>query len=49
MTAAGFEKSAFWPADAFPEAMLRAKEDKLEVLLSKDGKPQAFELLWWGP
>jgi hypothetical protein len=29
--------------------MIRAKDDKLEVLLSVDQKPQSFELLWWGP
>ena len=48
----GFEKSAFWPADAFPEPLLRVKEgdaDKLEVVLSRDGKVQSFDTLWWGP
>lgn len=46
----GFEKSAFWPCDAFPEPMLRKKEgEKLEVIVSRDGKPASFEILWWGP
>ncbi len=45
----GFEKSAFWPCDAFPEPMLRKKDDKLEVIVSHDGKPSSFEILWWGP
>jgi hypothetical protein len=46
----GFEKSAFWPCDAFPEPILRKKGDKLEVILSRDGRtPSSFELLWWGP
>lgn len=47
----GFEKAAFWPADAFPAPMLKPKtdDDKLEVILSKDGAPVSFELLWWGP
>ena len=49
VTKEGFEKSAFWPCDAFPAPMMRTKDDKLEVLLSVDGKPQSFELLWWGP
>jgi hypothetical protein len=49
LTNAGFEKGAFWPCDAFPEPIVRAKDDKLEVLLSRDGKASAFELLWWGP
>jgi len=48
---AGFEKSAFWPCDKFPEPILRfaAGTDRLEVHLSLDGKPSSFELLWWGP
>jgi len=49
----GFEKSAFWPADKFPAPLLRPAGDdrgeKLEVLLSHDGTPRSFELLWWGP
>lgn len=49
MTKAGFEKAAFWPADAFPEPMVRPSGDKLEVVLSRDGAVQSFELLWWGP
>lgn len=49
MTKEGFDKAAFWPADAFPEPMIRAKDDKLEVVLSRDGVVSSFELLWWGP
>jgi hypothetical protein len=49
LTKEGFDKAAFWPADAFPAPMMKVKGDKLEVLLSRDGKPLAFELLWWGP
>jgi hypothetical protein len=53
LTKAGFEKSAFWPCDAFPAPILRVKDDggeqKLEVVLSRDGTLSASELLWWGP
>lgn len=53
LTKEGFEKGAFWPCDAFPAPILRLKgqgaDEKIEVLLSYEGKPQAFELLWWGP
>lgn len=49
LTREGFEKSAFWPCDKFPAPMLRKKDDKLEVILSRDGAPLSFELLWWGP
>jgi len=48
LTKEGFEKSAFWPADAFPAPLVRAKDDKLEIVLSRDGKPLVFEVLWWG-
>lgn len=50
LTKEGFEKSAFWPCDAFPAPILRVKdEQKLEVLLSRDGTQSVLELLWWGP
>jgi hypothetical protein len=49
LTKAGFEKSAFYPCDAFPAPIVRAKDGKLEILLSHDQKQQSFELLWWGP
>jgi hypothetical protein len=49
LTKAGFDKAAFWPCDKFPEPILRAKDDKLEVVLSQDGQVRSFELLWWGP
>ncbi len=48
----GFEKSAFWPAERFPEPLLRkhaTDPQKLEVVLSHDGALKSFELLWWGP
>jgi len=46
----GFEKSAFWPCDAFPEPIMRAtNSNTLEVILSKDNVVQNFEVLWWGP
>lgn len=53
LTKAGFEKSAFWPSDAFPAPLLRVKgkgdQEKLEIVLSQNGKPVSFEMLWWGP
>ncbi len=50
LTKAGFEKAAFWPADAFPEPLIRAKDDgKLEVVLARERATSSFELLWWGP
>lgn len=49
LTKSGFEKSAFWPCDSFPEPIFRRKGDHLEVVLAHDGQSRAFELLWWGP
>lgn len=53
LTKLGFEKGAFWPCDSFPAPMLRVKgeglEQKIEVILSRDGKQSVVELLWWGP
>lgn len=50
MSKAGFEKSAFWPCDKFPEPILRrAGDDKIEIILSQDKQVRSFELLWWGP
>jgi len=53
LTKQGFEKAAFWPCDAFPAPILRVKgegdEQKLEILLSRDGTQSVIELLWWGP
>jgi hypothetical protein len=50
MSKSGFEKSAFWPCDKFPEPILRhAGDSKIEVLLSEATVVRSFELLWWGP
>lgn len=49
LTSEGFEKAAFWPCDAFPEPILRKKDDKLEIVLSREGRTLSFEVLWWGP
>jgi hypothetical protein len=46
--ASGFEKAAFYPADKFPEPIVRVSGDKLQLLMSHEKKPVAHELLWWG-
>jgi hypothetical protein len=48
MSAAGFEKSAFLPADSFPAPILKLDGDKLVVLLSVSGQKVVQEMLWWG-
>jgi hypothetical protein len=47
--AAGFEKGAFFPADAFPAPVVRTSGDKLLVLTQLQGKSATHEMLWWGP
>jgi hypothetical protein len=49
LTADGFEKGAFFPADAFPEPKVRVEGDTIRAILSVDGKQVVHELLWWGP
>jgi hypothetical protein len=46
---AGFEKGAFFPADAFPAPLVRLEGDKLVVLTQVGGKSARHEMLWWGP
>jgi hypothetical protein len=49
LTSTGFEKSAFFPCDAFPEPKVAVDGDKLRAIVSADGKTVAHEMLWWGP
>ncbi len=45
----GFDKSALYPADAFPEPVVRVEGDKLVLITSVLGKQVVHEMLWWGP
>jgi hypothetical protein len=49
LTRAGFEKSAFFPADTFPEHRLTASGEKLVLLVNVEKKLVTHEMLWWGP
>lgn len=49
LTAAGFEKSAFYQADGFPEHRVKIDGEKIAVILSVGGKVVTHEMLWWGP
>jgi hypothetical protein len=48
LDAAGFQKSAYYPADPFPAPMVKVDGDKLTILASVQGKQQVSEMLWWG-
>ncbi len=48
LTKAGFDKALYYPADAFPEPLVKIVGDKLQVHLSIEKKPQVHEMLFWG-
>ena len=49
LTAAGFDKGAFLPCDAFPDPLVRLDGDRLVVLVREGGAERTHEMLWWGP
>jgi hypothetical protein len=48
LDAKGFNKAAYYPADAFPEHKVKVDGDKLTVIVSVQGTVAAHEMLWWG-
>jgi len=49
VSAAGFEKSAFFACDAFPDPVVRVSEDRIVAMTRDGGQEQVHEMLWWGP
>jgi hypothetical protein len=49
LSAAGFDKSAFYPCDAFPDPIVRIEGDRIVVMTSEANVARVHELLWWGP
>jgi hypothetical protein len=49
LSAAGFEKSAFFECDAFPDPIVRVEDDRLVTMTSESGTARVSEMLWWGP
>ncbi len=47
--AEGFEKSAFFPCDAFPDPVVRVEGERIVALTSEAGSQRLHEMLWWGP
>ena len=45
----GFQKSALFAAEAFPEPVVKLDGPKVQVIVSVDGTPRVHEVLWWGP
>jgi len=48
LDATGFTKSAYYPADSFPEHRVERDGDKVRVIVAIQGKVQVHEMLWWG-
>lgn len=44
----GFSCANFYPADAFPEHIVKTVGDKLQVHVPILGQHQCHEMLWWG-
>jgi len=49
LSGGGFEKSAFFECDTFPDPVVRVEEDRLVTMTSEAGTARAHEMLWWGP
>lgn len=47
--ARGFEKSAFFACDSFPDPVVRVDADRIQAMTSDQGEPREHEMLWWGP
>jgi hypothetical protein len=48
LDAAGFVKSAYYPADRFPAPVVQIEGEKLRIILSVQKQEQVHETLWWG-
>jgi hypothetical protein len=49
LTAAGFEKSAFFPCDAIPAPIVRVDGERVIAMTSDAGRARTHDMLWWGP
>lgn len=49
LDAKGFQKGAFFPADKFPDPIVRTSGEKIQVLAAVLEKSIVHEMLWWGP
>jgi hypothetical protein len=48
LTAQGFVKGAYLPADPFPAPIVQVEGDKLRVILRLAEREVLHEMLWWG-
>ncbi len=45
----GFEKSAFFACDGFPDPVVRLQGEHIVIMTSEGGEARVHEMLWWGP
>jgi hypothetical protein len=45
----GFEKSAFFACDAFPDPVVRVEAGRIRAMTSDHSEMREHEMLWWGP
>jgi hypothetical protein len=48
LSGAGFDKSAFFRCDAFPDPVVRVEKDRILVMMRESGQERIREMLWWG-
>ncbi len=49
LSVTGFEKSAFFACDPFPDPLVRVSLERITAMTSEGGVQRIHELLWWGP
>jgi hypothetical protein len=49
LSAAGYEKSAFFACDAFPDPVVQVTGERIVAMTREGGQERLHEMLWWGP
>jgi hypothetical protein len=49
ISAGGFEKSAFFACDAFPDPVVEVRDERVIAMMRDGGQNQVHETFWWGP
>jgi hypothetical protein len=49
ISATGFDKSAFFAGDAFPDPVVQIRGERIVAMTRDGGQERVHELLWWGP
>jgi hypothetical protein len=49
LSAGGFDKSAFFACDPFPDPIVQVRGERLVAMTRDGGEERVHEMLWWGP